>query len=115
MSYLDVDTEAVAGSGSATSATSAEWQALGADVKSTLTEASTAVRDAAVGGALENFGADWNPKVEQIAQQVDTVGNNAVSASHTVHNADADSSTVLTAQGHETEATGTALRRPITA
>lgn len=115
MPHLEVETTVVADAGSRTAATSTEWQSLGSDVKAGLSEAASAVRDSVVGAALEDFGADWNPKVEQIAQQVDVVGSNAVSAAHTVHNADVDSTTLLNAHGHETEATGSALSRPITA
>lgn len=115
MSYLDVRTEAVATAGANTAATSGGWQSLGSNVRAALTEAATAVREARVGGALEDFGADWNPKIERIAQQVTVVGGNTRAAAHTVHNADAHSASLLHAHGQSTEDSGSHLSRPITA
>jgi uncharacterized protein YukE len=114
-SYLDVNTEAVANAGGNTAATSSEWRSLGSEVKRILNEATSAVHDAIVGGAVEDFGADWNPKVEQIAARVVALGTNTRTASNIVNNADADSATLLNNHAMATEGTGSNLRRPITA
>lgn len=115
MTYLDVNTEAVVNAGSNTAATSSEWNSLGSQVKRILNEAKAAVQDPTVSNAVEGFGTDWNPKIEQIAQRVVALGGNTRTASNIVNNADAESAALLNGHGATVEGTGSHLRRPITA
>jgi hypothetical protein len=113
--YLDVQYETVVSSGNNTAATESQWSALGSQVRRILGEAVASVRDGTVSGAVEDFGADWNPKIEEIAQRVLALGGNTTTAANIVNNADADSAMLLADHGAATEASGSQLSRPITA
>lgn len=115
MTYLDVQTDTVAASGRYTAATAGDWQSWGHAADTALREAATVVADATVSSAVEGYAADWNPKIQSLAIQVDALGHNTTSASNVVVNADHDANALLTGLGARDAGLGGHLRRPITA
>jgi hypothetical protein len=113
MSYLDVNTEAVAGAGRHTAGTSTGWQTWAHNTETTLREASAAVQDGTVGIAVETFLTDLNPGMQSMAKQVDALGVNTSSAANTVTNADGTATAQLTSTGNSLSSQGSALLRPI--
>ncbi len=115
MTYYDVNPDVVATAGNNTAATSGGWQAWGGQADTALRTAATEVQESTVTSAVESYLSIWNPKFQSVAQQVEALGTNTTSASNTVANADADSTTLLDGQGSIFESNGSVLSRPLTA
>jgi uncharacterized protein YukE len=115
MTYLDVDTDAVSVSGRNTAGTSGTWQTWAGQSGTAFREAVAAVKNGTVGAAVETYASNWNPRLQGLATQVDTLGRNTTSASNVVYNADGSAVTLLNQQGAQNQSSGSYLTRPITA
>ncbi len=111
--YVDLHPPVVVAAGTSTAATSTEWQAWGTEADNTLQETSAQVGDFVVSAAVETYAASWNPRIQGVAVQVDTLGVNTRSAANTMTTADGDAVTALMPVGGVNEVRGSVLSRPI--
>jgi hypothetical protein len=113
VSHLDVDTAAVAGAGRRTSTTAATWEAWASRSENVLRNCASEVRDSTFGAAIEGYLSGQNPAMKRVAQQVDALGTNTVSAANTVANSDTSATALLNKQGAREDGLTSQLRRPI--
>jgi hypothetical protein len=111
--YFDLDPNAVAAAGRATSATASTWAAWANRSETVLRNCAEDVQEGSLSSAIEGFVSDLNPVLKALAKRVDALGTNTVSAAHTMANSDTASTAVLGQQGQRTDDHTRALRRPI--
>ncbi|GAA2873618.1 hypothetical protein Acy02nite_31410 [Actinoplanes cyaneus] len=111
--YVDLHPPVVVSAGTSTAGTSTEWQSWGTEADTTLRETSAQVGDAVLSLAVESYTTSWNPRIQGVAVQVDTLGTNTRSAANTMTTADGDAVTALMPVGEAAQAQGSVLSRPI--
>jgi hypothetical protein len=115
MSYYEIDTEGVYGSGQATAAHTPDAAALASQYLNALENAHGTVHHATVVAAVGRYRDNWQPRVNEVAPQVDALGTNTSSSATIIATSDQDSTTLLGQHGATTEAQSDPLRRPINA
>jgi len=113
MSYLEVDPGAVASAGNRTTATASTWESWASQAETTLRGCAADVQESTLSAAVEGYLAQLNPAMKNVARQVDALGANTVAAANTVSNSDTSANDQLRRQGNATDASSSALRRPI--
>jgi hypothetical protein len=111
--FLDLIPDLVTGAGRATASTSTQWATWAGHAETQLRGAVLSADDAVVSAAFEEYLSTWNPRLQSLAAQVETLGGNTASGAGTVDAADADSTTLLGQQMSMENATGSWLNRPI--
>lgn len=111
--YIDLDPGAVSAAGQATAATSGQWSSWASRTETGLRQAAADAQEAVVTAAFEEHLTSWNPRMQALGTDADALGTNAVSASHTMLNADGSSAATLGQVGTAEQARGSALRRSI--
>ncbi len=112
--YVELDPDTVATAGTRTAATSEQWASWAGRVENLMRTAAGNAMESVVTTAIEGHLSAWNPRLQRMATNVETVGTNATSASYVMTNADHTSTTALGQQGAQVETTCSALSRPIT-
>lgn len=111
--HLDVDPGAVTTAGHQVSDTAGNWQEWAGQARTALLDASTWVRNTTVSTATQEYGTIWNPKLQQLASQVDTLGGNVVTAAYVVDGSDVEATHLVTAGHTQVDEQSGLLARPI--
>jgi uncharacterized protein YukE len=112
-SHLDVNPGAVANAGHQVSATAGNWQEWAEQARTALQDSASWVRNSKVSSAAQDYGSRWNPKIQRLASQVDTLGNNMTTAAKVVDHADAEAASTVVAAHQQVDGQSGVLARPI--
>lgn len=115
MSYLEAEVDAVYTSGRAVSAQKGNAEQIAGLYLRQLAEAEGVVKHPVVVGGVTEFAQAETPKVNQMAPQIDALGQDTSSVAVTVDEADAESTGVLTVPGQQAGDQNHGLHRPINA
>ena len=113
MSFFDLDPDAVSSAGRSTARTSSTWESWAHKSETALRNAAGDVRQPALASAIEGYLSTLNPAMKRVARNVDALGSNTESASHTMSNSDTAANALLTHQGQLADGHDSSLRRPI--
>lgn len=111
--YIDLNPEAVAGSGQRTAATSQDWAAWARRWDEDLRNVAAGSQDPVARGLFEESLSAWNPRMQEIAAAAEALGGNAVAAAGTMIGADQQSAGALNQAAAEGHRVGSLLSRPI--
>lgn len=114
MSYIDLYPDPVAASGRSTAATSQDWAAWAGRSEAALRTAADGAQDPVVRGAFEEYLSALNPTIHGIVSSAEAQGGNAVSAAHTMVDADHQSAGALGPAEAGMSQVNSLLARPIT-
>lgn len=112
-SHLSVEPGAVSSAGQQVSATAGNWREWAEQARTALQDSSAWVRNTTVAGAAQEYGTTWNPRIQRLASQVDTLGGNIVTAAGVVDGSDAEGTHLVTAGHSQVDGQSGLLARPI--
>ena len=95
--FYQADPTQVYGSGALVESHTDDATALAGQYLRSLTNATDWVKHPTVIGAIERYHATWQPKVNQVAADIETLGSNTSASATTVAQGDVDSTGTLTA------------------
>ncbi len=111
--YIDLNPQAVAGSGRRTAATAQDWDAWARRWDAGMRNAAAGAMDPVVRGAFEEYLSASNPLIQGLAVSAEAQGTNAASAANTMTGADQQSASTLNQAAAEALRVNSLLSRPI--
>ena len=115
VSYYEIDTTGVYAAGQRTAAESTAAATLAGRYLGSRESAHGVVHHPTVVAAVARYRDSWQPRVNEVAPQIDALGTNTSSSATITATADQDSNALLAQQGSATEADTATLSRPINA
>jgi hypothetical protein len=113
MSFLESDNPAVFASGRAVSGQTDDATALAWRFLHSVATAADFTEHPTVVAAIERYHATWQPRVNQVASDVQALGGNTSAGATTIAASDADAASVLAPVATTTTTQGTHVQRPI--
>src|SRR5690606_10627478 len=86
--YLTADVQAVAAAGRATADTAGDWSAWSVGGTAAFSDAAAAVGNARLAAAVAEHAERWNPVIQRVAGQIESLGFRTSQAAVTVDDAD---------------------------
>ncbi|QSB13468.1 hypothetical protein JQS43_17930 [Natronosporangium hydrolyticum] len=111
--FITVDPDAVGQAGRSTAATTGAWRSWGNRTRSQFDVTTEQVVNSRLARAFGDYAAQWQPKIQVIAEEVVALGVGTTSAANTVDNGDVDSAAQLGTQTALASEQGSLLSRPI--
>lgn len=115
MSFLEIEPVSVFSSGRSVSSHRVTADALAGQYLTALGDTVDWVKHPVVISALLTYYLDWQPKVREVADRIEALGNNTSGSSVVLVDADDESTTILGVPGAAAVAAGEDLGQPITA
>src|SRR5262249_41077815 len=113
MSFYEMETGQVYASGQATAAQAGSATAVAGQYLSALANAHDPVHHPTVVAAVGRYRGLWQPRINEVAPQIDALSTNTGSSATVVADSDADATTLLTAPALTVSDQGSALTRPV--
>jgi hypothetical protein len=115
VSFYEIDTDGVYSSGQRTAAHAPGAETLARQYLGSLESAHGVVHHPTVVAAVARYRDNWQPRVNEVAPQIDALGTNTSSSATIITRSDQTSTTLLSQQGSAAETQTNVLSRPINA